>query len=159
VARYARGGRAAMTFHGRDIFAPAAGDLLNGLGIGKLGPPPETYKLLDLPAPSCGPGRIDGEVLYVDGFGNLISNIPSDMVLARCGDPERAAVTCGRRRIGAIRGTYGFVEPGKPLALFNSMRLLEVAVNQGRADEVLKLGVGARVCVVPKPPAPEPNAK
>ena len=145
--KYLPADQPSQTFHGRDLFAPVAAHLLNGLAIRQLGPRPETYKLLEIPAPRAGAGRIDGEIIFVDGFGNLISNIPAELVQEQFDDVERVEVTCGGRPVGCVRGAYGFVEPGAPVALFNSMRLLEVAVNQGRADQALRCSPGAAVCV------------
>ena len=146
-----------MTFHGRDIFAPVAAHILNGLDIRRLGPRPETYKLLEIPTPVAAEGRIAGEIIYVDAFGNLISNIPAALVMEHFDDLELAEVACGGQTVGRIRGTYDFVKPGEPLALFNSMRLLEVAVNRGRADQTLHLGSAAAVRVAAAPPGKGPN--
>ena len=147
--QYLPAGRPSMTFHGRDVFAPVAGHILNGLHIRHLGPRPETYKLLDLAAAEADDERLRGEIIYVDRFGNLISNISADLIREQFADVDRATVTCGGRSIGPICGTYGFVERGSVVALINSMSLLEVAVNAGRADETLGLGVGAEVQVAP----------
>ena len=145
--QYLPAGRPSMTFHGRDVFAPVAGHILNGLDIRLLGPRPETYKLLDIPAAQADDDSVRGEIIYVDGFGNLISNIAADLVGDRFEGLDRVTVTCAGRPVGPVRGTYGFVERGSVLAVINSMSLLEVAVNGGRADETLGLGVGADVRV------------
>ncbi len=137
----------AMTFQGRDIFAPLATYLLNGLDIHVLGPEPEVYKVLDIPRARDDESGIFGRVVFVDHFGNLITDIPGEMVRNRQWDLERLNVRCGGIDVGKIRGTYGFTKPGQKLALFNSMSLLEVAVNMGRACDVLNLGVGAEVSV------------
>lgn len=133
------------TFHGRDIFAPVAAHLLNGVAVERLGPPAEKYKVLDLPAPRAEDGRIAGEIVYVDRFGNLVSNIAQAMVTEQFRDLERVEVLCGGRSVGRLQGTYGFVGEGEPLALVNSMDRVEVAVNCGRADEALGADVGAEV--------------
>jgi len=143
--RYLPPGRPSATFHGRDIFAPVAAHLLNGVAVERLGPPAEKYKVLDLPAPTTEPGRIAGEVVYVDRFGNLVSNIPGALAMEHFADLERIEVCCGGRSVGGLQGTYGFVGEGEPLALINSMDRIEVAVNCGRADEVLGVGIGAEV--------------
>jgi len=139
---------AGMTFHGRDIFAPVAGHILNGLDIRRLGPTPKTYKTLEVPAARLEGGGIVGQVVYVDRFGNLVSNIPWEMVRRAVRDPDRATVRCAGRDVGPLRGTYGFAEPGRPLALINSMSLVEVAVNGGRASDALGAGVGSEVRMV-----------
>jgi len=135
------------TFHGRDLFAPVAGHMLNGVSIAALGPTPESYKLLDLPAPAVQNGRLVGRIVHVDGFGNCLSNI-AQADLAALGVPlDRLVVHLDGREIGPLTGAYGFAGEGEPLALINSLDALEVAVNQGRAREVLNAGVGAEVRV------------
>jgi len=138
-------GGVSATFHGRDIFAPVAGHILNGLEIHHLGPQPDTYKTLQIPAPRLEGQEIIGQVLYVDHFGNLISNIPWDLLLQTFAAPDAVGVSCGGRDVGMLRGTYGHQQAGEPLALVNSMSLVEVAVNTGRACDVLGAGVGSEV--------------
>lgn len=145
--RYLPDAEPSMTFHGRDLFAPVAAHVANGLSIQELGPRPQTYKLLEIPLPAVAPGRIDGQVVYVDAFGNLVSNVPEGLLLETFEDPNSLSVFCGACAVGPLRGTYGDVEPGEPVALVNSMRLLEVAVNLGRANEALQAGFGTEIRV------------
>ncbi|MCK4602021.1 MAG: SAM-dependent chlorinase/fluorinase [Phycisphaerae bacterium] len=147
-AQYLPAAELSMTFHGRDIFAPLAGHVLNGVDIARLGPSPKTYKLLDLPAPQERDDGLIGQVVYVDGFGNLISNISRRFVEEACEALDRLHVICAGRDIGPLQGTYGFVGKGEPLALFNSMDLVEVAVNGSKACEVLGISIGAEVRLV-----------
>ncbi|MDP7162626.1 MAG: SAM-dependent chlorinase/fluorinase [Phycisphaerae bacterium] len=137
--------RTSTTFQGRDVFAPVAAQILNGLNIARLGPQPTTYKLLDLPQPTVENTRIVGRVIYVDNFGNLITNISQSIVRDNCADWVSLAVTCNAQEVGDLVGTYDLVEVGKALAVFNSMDLLEIAVNQGRADESFKAGIDTPV--------------
>lgn len=138
----------ANTFDGRDVFAPLAGQILNGLDINRLGPQPSAYKLLDLPDIQLSADRIVGQVIYVDHFGNLVSNIPEPVVRQRIQDPDGVRVRCNGKEAVPFRGTYGFVEPGESLALFNSMGYVELAVNYGRANEAMDAGVGSEVEVI-----------
>jgi len=147
-ARYLPAREPSRTFHGRDVFAPVAGLVLNGLDISKLGPQPDRYKLLDVPTVRQEPDRLVGSVIYADRFGNLISNIRESQVCGCFPAMERVRVYCGGTEIGPLVGAYGFAEEGQPLALFNSMGALEIAVNKGSAREVLGLDVGAEVNVV-----------
>ena len=144
---------ASKTFHGRDIFAPLAGQIMNGLDIHELGTQPRTYKTLDVPEPLQDAGSLVGRVLYVDRFGNLISNISRKAVVDRWPALAGLSVTCAGRDVGMLRETYGAAKAEQSLALFNSMGLLEVAVNQGRACDVLGAGVGAEVRLSPRQPA------
>lgn len=137
------------TFHGRDIFAPLAGRLLSGLDPALLGPTPQTYKLLDVPAPHESQGGIVGQVIYVDHFGNLVSNISADMIRRRWGDRADLTVICAGMHLGRIASGYAEVAQGELLTLINSMGLLEVAVNQGSAREALDTGVGKEIRVCP----------
>jgi hypothetical protein len=134
-----------QTFHGRDIFAPLAGEILMGADISSLGPTPRSYKLLDLPASHEEGEELVGCVIYVDHFGNLISNITTDDLRRRWGELDSLQIVCRGKVVGALAGTYGLVSPGESLALFNSMGLVEVAVNRGRACQEFKVGIGAEI--------------
>ncbi|MFW5840416.1 MAG: SAM hydrolase/SAM-dependent halogenase family protein [Planctomycetota bacterium] len=134
-----------MTFHGRDIMAPVAAHLASGLEMGKLGPQPSRYTLLEIPLPQTRGPQVVGQVVYVDHFGNCVSNIPQQMVEAHFAAPDRIEVFCNDQPVGPVEGTYGFVQPQRSLALYNSMSMLEVAVNQGRACDRFAAGIGAEV--------------
>jgi len=136
------------TFHGRDIMAPLAGRILNGLSISVLGPRPGTYKLFDLPEPTAEEDRITGQVMQIDKFGNLMTNIPGPLLRQVAGRLDAVRTTCGDKDAGPLARSYGFVEPGTPLVVFNSMDMVEVAVNQGRADEFFDAEVGTQVVVI-----------
>ena len=126
-------GHVSGTFHGRDIFAPAAAHLSSGLGISELGIDALSPVSVDIPEPSVSDNEITGEVLYGDSFGNLVTNIPGAML-----GPE-SKVYVGRHRIDRISGSYGEAGKGGLLAILGSTGLLEIAVNQGSAKEVLNM--------------------
>jgi S-adenosyl-L-methionine hydrolase (adenosine-forming) len=138
----------AHTFHGRDILAPVAAHLALGVDPAELGPALATGDLvaLDWPQPRCTHERIDGEVLYVDSFGNLIANIRRELVES-LGNLSSLVVGCGNRQIQGIVATYGAALPGERVALFDSQGRLEVAVVDGSAARDLRLGAGAAVVV------------
>lgn len=123
------------TFHGRDILAPVAAHLSGGVDPGQLGPVLERLLPLDWPEPSTRPGGIDGDVLFADSFGNLISNVPAALLASA----PRAGlrVTVGDHEITGLHGTYADVDPGTLLALVGSSGYLEIAVTGGSAAEVL----------------------
>lgn len=133
-----------LTFQGRDVFAPLAGQILNGADLDRLGRMPRTYKILDLREPECTTDGISGEIIYVDRFGNLISNISRGMIQK---DPDLmdGVVECAARTVGHMKGTYADAPAGTPLALINSMDLLEVAVSMGRACDEFGVREGAQV--------------
>jgi S-adenosyl-L-methionine hydrolase (adenosine-forming) len=136
--RYARGAVSA-TFHGRDIFAPAAAHLANGVALQELGPPLETRPVSLALDPARREGReVHGAVVHVDRFGNLITNIPAAWA------PPGSRVTIAGRTMRVLR-TYGDVEPGQLLALEGSRGVIEVAARDARACDALGAGVGERV--------------
>ncbi len=151
--RYFLGEGTLSTFQGRDVIAPVAARVCAGLPLRALGASPQTFKVLELPKPRVDEdGALVGEVLYVDDFGNLISNIPARLLGESFGQLLDLEVSCNGRRVGAVQPAYGFVAPGLPLALINSMNMLEVAVNRGRACDEFQTGSGAKVRVRRPPP-------
>ena len=139
---------ASSTFHGRDIFAPVAAHLAGGLPLRELGPRPDAYTLLEIPEPAQQEdGSIAGQVIYVDGFGNLVSNITAEQIEAAYGELDLVEITCAGQRVGPLQGAYGFVDEGQPLAIINSSNRLEVAVNGGSASAQLQAGFGAEILV------------
>jgi S-adenosylmethionine hydrolase len=138
---------ASRTFHGRDVFAPAAAHLAAGVALEAMGPPVADFVRLRLPEPcSLHGGVVRGEVVRVDGFGNLITNIRRELVPR----PDRAAVRVAGVALRGIQPTYGVAGPGDVLALFGGFGVLEIAVNRGSAAQRLGVGRGQPVEVVPK---------
>lgn len=132
------------TFHGRDIFAPAAAHLANGLPVTALGSPANDPLALPDPQPRRLPGdRLCAEVVYVDRFGNLVTNVGPLTGLGETTMGDMRVIVSGESL--AVRRTYADVAPGALLALVGSAGYLEVAVREGSAAERLGLGVGAAV--------------
>ncbi len=129
------------TFHGRDVFAPAAGRLASGAPLEALGAATENPVLLPHPEPTRNGASVAGEVIQVDRFGNLITNIPRDCLA------QTARVSVEGRYVGPLRRTYGDVEQGALVALVGSLGLLEVSVRDGSAAARLDVGRGAAVTV------------
>lgn len=136
------------TFHGRDIMAPLAGHFLNGLNIATLGPRPATYKHFELPAPAVENNVITGQVIYVDNFGNLTTNISGELARHVGGRLQNVTTTCNGKDAGPVMSTYGLVEHDKSLVVFNSNDMIEIAVNQGRADKRFNAEFGTPVVMV-----------
>jgi S-adenosylmethionine hydrolase len=130
------------TFHGRDIFAPVAGHLSLGVDPASLGAPASDWVHLALPAPLRKANSVHGEVLFVDRFGNLITNIPADQLPA---PTKPLRVQIGDLEVTRRVQSYGQAEPGSLVALVSSAGLLEIAVAQGNAAVRLGIGVGAPV--------------
>ena len=131
----------APTFHGRDVFAPVAAALARGGDLDSIGTPMEDPKLLTQPLPTHSDGAVEGEVVGVDRFGNLATNLRGDW--ARPGDVVEVA---GRRL--ELERTYGDVDSGAVLAVVDSEGRIEIAVRDGSAQRALGLGEGAVVRLV-----------
>ncbi len=131
-ARAPRARSPSATFHGRDIFAPAAGWLASGVDPEALGDAVEGLLPLPAPAPQVSLGRILGRIMTADHFGNLTTNVPASAIP----DRARARVTLIDRAQPAIEGlsrTYGDAAVGQVMALAGSSGYIEIAVNQGSA--------------------------
>ncbi|HMP74198.1 MAG TPA: SAM-dependent chlorinase/fluorinase [Kiritimatiellia bacterium] len=140
-------GQVSATFHGRDVFAYAAALLGSGeKTVEEVSERVEGMVRLSLAEVDTGPAWVQGAIVHVDGFGNMITNIREDH-LRELGEGSWQ-VEAGRRfRFGAIRRTYGDVAGGELLALFNSSGYLELAANGGSAVAMTRLGLGDLVRV------------
>jgi S-adenosylmethionine hydrolase len=132
-----------LTFHGRDVFAPAAAALATGTPLAELGPEQDEVDYVDLPVPARDGTSIHGEIIYADRFGNLSTNIEAAMLPA---DVDHVEI--GGQSIVRFVATYAIVEPLELLALVNSWGMLEIALRNGDAAARLGVGVGAAVTVV-----------
>jgi S-adenosylmethionine hydrolase len=134
------------TFHGRDVFAPAAAHLANGLVLGELGPSLDVSSLvsLDLPKPEINGSNLLCSVLGVDGFGNVQLNVGErDLDAAGLSEATRLRVETPREHHTIVRArTFADVPPGDMAALIDSSGFLALVVNRGDASEVLKLERG-----------------
>jgi S-adenosylmethionine hydrolase len=134
------------TFEGRDRFAPAAGWLAKGIALSSLGKAISNYHVLDLPRPLLSGAELAGEVVRVDRFGNLITNIDRK-AFEQFAQGGAIAVTIGERDIPRVIATYAEAPGGELCALFGSTDHLEIAVNAGDAARLLGLGRGAKARV------------
>jgi S-adenosyl-L-methionine hydrolase (adenosine-forming) len=141
--RSALGPRVGTTFDGRDLFAPAALRLARGERPERLGRP-HPIRRLRLPAPDRTTGAARGEVLHVDHFGNLITNLPTGWVPAAT---ARLEVALGRGPARTLPWTtsYERLGRGRAGALGSSFGTVEIAVAEGRADRRFRAAAGARV--------------
>ncbi len=149
------------TFHGRDIFSPAAAYLASGVKLDAFGPVVENPHLLPTPTVTVMDNTITGSILYVDHFGNCITSIgrliwSADGLILRpvwgnaAAIPftaQKSLVTVAGRALGPIRHTYGEVNYGAGLALVGSEGMLEIATNHGNGAAELGLSLGDPVTI------------
>ncbi len=131
------------TFHGRDVFAPAAAHLAAGAALEELGPPVPVGELhaLEPPRPMVAPGSVGARVVAVDAFGNVQLNArPEDLEAAGLGP----ILQLGPRAIPRVE-TFADLRPGAVGALVDSDGYLALVVNRGSAAELLRLKVGDAV--------------
>jgi S-adenosylmethionine hydrolase len=139
------------TFHGRDLFAPAAAHLARGVPLGELGPPldPEVLVRLGLPEPDVHAGRIAANALYVDRFGNVALNIAATH-LEDAGAPPGTRVRLelpAASRNAVVARTFADVAPGDTVVYEDSYGNVAIAVSRGNAAEALGLDAGAQVWI------------
>ncbi|MDA0733054.1 MAG: SAM-dependent chlorinase/fluorinase [Chloroflexi bacterium] len=134
------------TFHGRDVFAPAAAHLSLDVDPNMMGEPLLNLVWRPPSKPVQANNRITGEVIYADHFGNLITNIPQSML----GGAAKVVVEIKGHRIGGLSRTF-HGNPGRssvePLALLGSNGYLEIAMPDASAQGILKVGSGEPVSV------------
>ena len=133
------------TFHGRDVFAPAAATLATGTPPEALGPEVTDLTRLVIPTPVSDPDGLRGEIIYIDHFGNLVTNV-SEAALAAF-PRERLSISIADARLGGVATSYEAVAPGDLVAVVNSWGLLEIAVREGSARAALAARVGDRLLV------------
>jgi S-adenosylmethionine hydrolase len=151
------------TFHGRDLFAPAAAHLAAGVPLEELGRSLTNLSLLPLPRLTVSRNRVEGEVLHADRFGNLITSVgrlwwQEDHLVLVPAFGQRSApaaefpastarVELAERTLTGVHRTYGAVPMGRSLALVGSSGFLEIGVRQGSAAEELGACRGEPVVV------------
>jgi len=144
-ARYARP-TMSRTFEGRDRFAPAAAWLATGIELAALGPPAEAVHRLDVPKPRDIAEGVEGEVVRVDRFGNLITNIDRQL-FERLAAGRPLIVHVGPLQISKVVSHYAEAVPGELCALFGSTDHLEIAANGASAAAQTGAGRGTAVRV------------
>jgi len=130
------------TFHGRDIFAPVAAYISLGVPLASFGPVAKDIKTFTPPAPCVqSDGSIIGEIVYIDRFGNLVTNLslPADTV------QSKLKIQVGERYIQSVQHTFASVDAGELVAYVGSNQTLEIAVRDGNACETLDVSIGDKV--------------
>ncbi|QQE64913.1 hypothetical protein GFS31_15970 [Leptolyngbya sp. BL0902] len=135
------------TFQGRDIFAPVAAHMANGVTLAALGTPLAPESLVQLPVSPLQhtDQGLEGSIQYIDHFGNAITTIPAIHL------SDGPWHLLWHQKTLPSTTAYNDVAPGAPLALVGSHGFLEIAMNQGSAQNELGLAIGDRVCLVQHP--------
>lgn len=132
------------TFHGRDLFGPVAAHISLGVPTEKMGPTIEDFVVISVPDPIIEENGIQGEVIYLDRFGNGITNLKESLISSvfKIRTPH---IMVGALEIGTIQETYDTVAEGAPISLIGSSGYLEVAIRGGDAKEFFGLKKGDAV--------------
>lgn len=134
------------TFHGRDIFSPVAAHLANGAPIDQFGEPLEELVTYRWAVPISDKDGIQGWIIHIDRFGNLISNISADMIRKSVGK-SRFRIYVGNTILDELVTSFGSVPDGEPAAYIGSSGTLEIAINKGNAGEMLGVQKGAQISI------------
>ncbi len=132
------------TFHGRDVFAPAAAHILNGVALEEFGPQITNFVRPSFTKVSRDKNSLSGEILHTDNFGNIITNVHVRDITGFAGSLIQVQLPHGTFDT-KIRNTYGDAKPEEAIALVGSHNFLEVAVNQGNAAERFHAKTGDKI--------------
>jgi len=135
------------TFHGRDIFAPVAAHLSRGVSLGELGEPVEELETYRWAVPIADKDGIQGWVIHIDKFGNLVTNISGELI-EEVIQKKSFKIYVGNTILDEIVTTFGSVPEGEPAAYIGSSGMLEIGINKGNAEEMLSVQKGAQISLV-----------
>ena len=135
-------------FHGRDIFSPVAAHLANGISLRELGSPLDDPVRLELPRPEKTNSGWRGEVIHIDHFGNVSTNIRTENLDEALKEKEKIRVRLREREISGMVNTFGERPVGELIALMGSTGYLGVSVVNGNAAQTLNVKIGDRVEVI-----------
>ncbi|MFQ6032938.1 MAG: S-adenosyl-l-methionine hydroxide adenosyltransferase family protein [Candidatus Zixiibacteriota bacterium] len=129
------------TFHARDIFAPIAAYLSLGIKTDEFGAPAKECVKLIVSQPQSKGKSLKGQIIHIDRFGNLITNISADLLKKK----QNLEIILGKRKIKKMTRSYFEIEEKRLGALIGSSGFLELAINQGNAQKLLRAKVGDRI--------------
>lgn len=135
------------TFHGRDIFAPAAAHLSRGVDLHDLGEPIDELVSYRWMQPIADRDGLEGTVIHIDKFGNLVTNIPKSLfeeVIAG----KKVKIYVGNVILNSVEPTFASVAEGEPVAYIGSAGMLEVGINKGNAEQMLGVQKGAQISLI-----------
>lgn len=130
------------TFHGRDIFAPVGAHISKGMNIADVGRRISDFVDLDFGKGNKMGNAVEGRVIFIDDFGNIVTNISSDLVGFQPGD----ILEMENKRV-VFQRSYGSCKEHEPLALIGSHEYLEISVNRGNAANVFNKKLGDKVII------------
>lgn len=137
------------TFHGRDIFASVAAHLASGVDIQNLGPKVNEIETYRWALPTSDDEGIQGWIVHIDHYGNLITNIPKNL-FKRVTDGFSFKIYVGNTILNNLSKTFASVTEGEPAAIIGSAETLEIVINKGNAEQMLSILKGAPVSVMLK---------
>ena len=135
------------TFHGRDIFAPVGAHLSRGVDLSELGDPIDDLVTYRWAVPIADKDGIQGWVIHIDKFGNLITNLSASLIDDIIKD-KNIKLYVGNTILDEIVTTFGSVPEGEPAAFIGSSGMLEVGINKGNAEQMLGVQKGAQISLV-----------
>jgi S-adenosylmethionine hydrolase len=133
------------TFHGRDVFAPCAGWIASGIAHAKMGPRVLKPVRLDFPQPLLKKTSLHGEIIHIDHFGNLTTNISAELIHETFPPSATINVQIGKHRIEGLVTGYYQMKDNQPGAIINSWNQLEIFYREDNARKKLKARVGQSV--------------
>jgi len=137
------------TFHGRDIFAPVAAHITNGVPFDRIGIRTNNYVNLDFGRCEITPKSAYGEVIFIDDFGNIITNIDGDLLLKVLKHDSKIMVFTEKNKEQMVFvKSYNYVKKGSFLATIGSSDLLEIDINQANAAKKLKIKIGDKIKIL-----------
>ncbi|MCX7662000.1 MAG: S-adenosyl-l-methionine hydroxide adenosyltransferase family protein [Candidatus Omnitrophica bacterium] len=135
------------TFHGRDIFSPVAGYLSRGISIYNFGKPIKKIKKIHFPKPEIKKDKLYGQIIYIDNFGNLVTNISKDTFLGFV-RKRKFVLRIRNKIINRISTSYQDSDKKETIALFNSFDSLEISIREGSAKEALKAEISTPIEII-----------
>jgi len=135
------------TFHGRDVFAPVSAHLSTGVSLDEIGEPIDDLVTYHWAVPIADKDGLQGWVVHIDRFGNLITNI-SDKLIEDHLKRKSVKIYVGNTMLDKVVSTFGDVEEGEPAAFIGSSGMLEIGINKGNAARMLSVDKGAQISIV-----------
>ena len=138
------------TFHGRDLFAPVGAWIASGISPSKMGPRLLTPTQLNMPEATQKNQWIEGEIIYIDHFGNATTNISLELIEKTYSSTDTIEISAGKEKINGLVTGYYQVSLGQPGAILNSWNQLEIFYRENSAEKKLKLKLGQPVTLKTK---------